>query len=397
MSRLLALLTVAVATTDALVQAPSRHRPRMASARMSADTPTDLDGSRSRRGFGSAVATGVVALALGLPPSPAQAAGNAELIATVKEARKLLESVPDQLEAEKVTHFEPGHPPARPPRTAEPPVAANRPPPTTDHRPLAAHRPPLTTNHQPLTANHQRTAATLVGHGENGPEESSSGSAVEPWRGEPVHHLRLRRLRRLRRLCLGRPHHHHCRHHDAQQSKNPLKLIAKSMEDPDVFDAVDEISTSIQICDQVKRIHDALVVVHSFQTYKSSLFYFVFLRRLSRHCTLHRLHILHSSSTHHPTPDQFTYDNVFIYYQPGDGKVSPHHTKCLLLKLIEAARQASTGAKPRFANLTNLTNPTTLLFAFTAPFEDQEKGAYQHGQAGNEAARRDYPYPRGVS
>eukprot|EP00621_Florenciella_sp_RCC1693_P011509 CAMPEP_0182526392 /NCGR_PEP_ID=MMETSP1323-20130603/3151_1 /TAXON_ID=236787 /ORGANISM="Florenciella parvula, Strain RCC1693" /LENGTH=197 /DNA_ID=CAMNT_0024735241 /DNA_START=13 /DNA_END=606 /DNA_ORIENTATION=+ len=173
MMRLLALLTVAVATTDALVQAPSRHRPRMASARMSAapESPTDLDGS-SRRGFGSAVATGVVALALGLPPSPAQAAGNAELIATVKEARKLLTPLPDQLEAEQWD-----------------------------------------------------TVRTVL-------------------KNPPVGLL----------WNLG-------------ESKNPLKLIAKSMEDPDVFDAVDEISTSIQIC------------------------------------------------------DQFTYDNVFIYYQPGDGKI----------------------------------------------------------------------------
>ena len=125
MMRLLALLTVAVGTADALVHAPSHHRPRMASARMSAtpESPSpsgpsglQCDGS-SRRGFGSAVATGVVALALGLPASPAQAAGNAELIATVKEARKLLTPLPDQLEAEQVKgSFEAPatpHPPAR--------------------------------------------------------------------------------------------------------------------------------------------------------------------------------------------------------------------------------------------------------------------------------------------
>ena len=104
-------------------------------------------------------------------------------------------------------------------------------------------------------------------------------------------------------------------------------------------------------------------VVHSCYIYESSLFCLSKALAAPLHLTSspHSPLIRHPPwATHHPTPDQFTYDNVFIYYQPGDGKVSPHHTKCLLLKLIETARQASTGAQPRFANLTNLANFTNL-------------------------------------
>ena len=83
--KLITCLLAAFTAADALVVSPPRTPPRYRTFSMTAGqepqhVPSFLrDPVGSRRGFGAAVATGVVAAALGLP-SPAQAGGNAELI-----------------------------------------------------------------------------------------------------------------------------------------------------------------------------------------------------------------------------------------------------------------------------------------------------------------------------